>query len=186
MYMLRAQPVKARLNQPWYVGDSPGLVGVFLPHCDSQTSLYQEPLMLRLLVQTVGVAGGFILIGSLLAAAMFSRQPAAAAQEAASGGSLRHVVLFKFKPEATKEQIDEIVAGFQQLPKKIDGITAFEWGTDNSPEGFNEGFTHCFVVSFKDAKSRDTYLPHQAHRDFVAILLPRLEKVLVVDYFAQK
>jgi hypothetical protein len=127
-----------------------------------------------------------MLMGSLLAAAMFSRQPTAVAQEQAAGGALRHVVLFKFKPEATKEQIEEIVAGFQQLPKKIEGITAFEWGTNNSPEGLNEGFTHCFVVSFKDAKSREAYLPHQAHKDFVAILLPRLEKVLVVDYFAQK
>ena len=141
--------------------------------------------MLRSVLQTVGVAGGFTLMGSLLAAAIFSR-PTALAQEQAAGGSLRHVVLFKFKPEATKEQIDEIVAGFQQLPKKIDGITAFEWGTNNSPEGLNEGFTHCFAVSFKDAKSRDAYLPHQAHKDFVSILLPRLEKVLVVDYFAQK
>ncbi|HEY2410620.1 MAG TPA: Dabb family protein [Pirellulaceae bacterium] len=142
--------------------------------------------MLRSVLQTVGVAGGFMLMGSLLAAAAFTRQSAAVAQEQAPGGALRHVVLFKFKPEATKEQIDEIVAGFQQLPKKIEGITAFEWGTNNSPEGLNEGFTHCFVVSFNDAKSRDAYLPHQAHQDFVAILLPRLEKVLVVDYFAQK
>jgi hypothetical protein len=142
--------------------------------------------MLRSVLQTVGVAGGFMLVGSFLAAAMFSRQTSAIAQEQGTSAALRHVVLFKFKPEATKEQIDEIVAGFQQLPKKIDGITAFEWGTNNSPEGFNEGFTHCFVVSFKDAKSRDAYLPHQAHKDFVAILLPRLEKVLVVDYFTQK
>lgn len=142
--------------------------------------------MLRSLMQTVGVAGGFMLIGSILAAAIFSRQTGAVAEEQASVGTLRHVVLFKFKPDATEEQIGEIVAGFQGLPKKIEGITSFEWGTNNSPEGLNEGFTHCFVVSFKDAKSRDAYLPHQAHKDFVAILLPRLEKVLVVDYFAQK
>jgi hypothetical protein len=96
------------------------------------------------------------------------------------------VVLFKFKSEATKEQIQEIVAGFQALPKKIDGVTAFEWGTDVSPEGKADGFTHCFVVTFKDAKARDAYLPHQAHQDFVALLRPKLEKVLVVDYFARK
>ena len=142
--------------------------------------------MVRSVFQTVGIAGGFMLMGSLLAAASFSRPTAAMGQEQDAGGTLRHVVLFKFKPEATKEQIDEIVTGFQQLPKKIEGITAFEWGTNNSPEGLNDGFTHSFVVSFKDAKAREAYLPHQAHQDFVAILLPRLEKVLVVDYFAQK
>jgi hypothetical protein len=142
--------------------------------------------MLRSLWQTVGIAGGFVVFGGMLAAAIFSKQSGATAQEQASTGPLRHVVLFKFKPEVTKGQIDQIVAGFQALPKKINGITAFEWGTNNSPEGFNDGFTHCFAVSFKDAKSRDTYLPHQAHKEFVAILLPSLEKVLVVDYFAQK
>ncbi|HMC10253.1 MAG TPA: Dabb family protein [Pirellulaceae bacterium] len=103
-----------------------------------------------------------------------------------SAAVLRHVVLFKFKPEATKEQIQQVVAGFQALPKKIEGIAAFEWGTDVSPEGLADGFTHCFVVTFKDAKSRDVYLPHQAHKDFVATLLPMLDKVLVVDYFARQ
>jgi Stress responsive A/B Barrel Domain len=142
--------------------------------------------MIRSAAGTVFLAFGFALIGAIAAAALMSGRSIAAAQEASTATPLRHVVLFKFKPDATKEQIDEIVAGFQGLPKKIDGITGFEWGTNNSPEGLAEGFTHCFVVSFKDAKSRDAYLPHQAHKDFVAILLPRLEKVMVVDFFARK
>lgn len=136
--------------------------------------------------RTACFALGPAVIGVLMTAAILGSRSGAIAQDQAAATPLRHVVLFKFKPEATKEQIDEIVAGFQALPKKIDGITGFEWGTNNSPEGRAEGFTHCFVVSFKDAKARDAYLPHQAHRDFVAILLPRLEKVMVVDYFAQK
>lgn len=142
--------------------------------------------MIRLDVQTVGLAGGFMLLGALAATTLWQGPTPVQAQEKAGSEALRHVVLFKFKPEATKEQIQEIVAGFQALPKKIDGITAFEWGTDNSPEGLADGFTHCFVVTFKDAKSRDAYLPHPAHKGFVDVLLPRLEKVLVVDYFAQK
>ena len=141
--------------------------------------------MSRSPVQTVAFAFGFAIIGGIFAMTVLNAQHAATAQESAAA-PLRHVVLFKFKSDATKEQIDEIVAGFQALPKKIEGITAFEWGTDNSPEGLADGFTHCFVVTFDNTKSRDAYLPHQAHKDFVAILLPRLEKVLVVDYFAKK
>jgi hypothetical protein len=141
--------------------------------------------MNRTIARTAGLAGGFALLGIIAGAMLMNHQDSALGQDQ-SAGVLRHVVLFKFKPEATKEQIQEIVAGFQALPKKIDGIAAFEWGTDVSPEGRADGFTHCFVVTFKDAKSRDAYLPHQAHKDFVAILLPRLDKVLVVDYFAQK
>jgi stress responsive alpha/beta barrel protein len=142
--------------------------------------------MFRSLTQTVCFAAGFAAVGGIFAAAMMSHQSAATAQDAAAAAPLRHVVLFKFKAEATKEQVQEIVAGFQALPKKIDGITAFEYGTDVSPEGLADGFTHCFLVSFKDAKSRDAYLPHAAHKEFVALALPRVEKVLVVDYFARK
>jgi len=142
--------------------------------------------MLSALTRTTFFAGGFAALGAAVAAALMHSPTAAAAQDAAKAAPLRHVVLFRFKADATKEQIQQIVEGFGALPKKIDGITAYEWGTDVSPEGKSEGFTHCFVVTFKDAKARDAYLPHQAHQDFIKLLLPRLEKVMVVDYFAQK
>jgi len=141
--------------------------------------------MFRSVLQTIALAGGFIAIGGIVASVLIS-QPARTLAQDESFAPLRHVVLFKFKAEATKEQIQEIVTGFQALPKKIDGITAFEWGTDVSPEKLADGFTHCFIVTFKDAKSRDAYLPHQAHKDFVAIALPRVERVLVVDFYAKK
>jgi hypothetical protein len=141
--------------------------------------------MIRSAAGTILLAAGFAIVGAIIGSASMNQRQNAFAQEAAAG-PLRHVVLFKFKPDATKEQIQEVVAGFQALPKKIDGITAFEWGTDVSPEKLADGFTHCFVVTFKDAASRDAYLPHQAHKDFVAIALPRVEKVLVVDFFAKK
>jgi hypothetical protein len=95
---------------------------------------------------------------------------------------LRHVVLFKFKPDATKAQVQEVVDAFAALPNKIDAIAAFEWGTDVSVEMKADGFTHCFMVSFKDAKARDEYLPHPAHAEFVKLVGPRIEKVLVFDF----
>ena len=142
--------------------------------------------MLRSSLQTIGCACGFMVVGALLATTLFREESVVNAQDQNANGTLRHVVLFKFKPEATKEQIQEIVAGFQALPTKVEGITAFEWGTDNSPEGLANGFTHCFVVTFKDTQSRDAYLPHPAHKAFVDVLLPRLDKVMVIDYFARK
>jgi Stress responsive A/B Barrel Domain len=137
-------------------------------------------------LSTTILALGFALGGALLASLLYCGAAPVVAQEEKQAAPLRHVVLFKFKDDATKEQIQEIVAGFAALPKKIDGIAAFEWGTNNSPEGLAQGFTHCFVVTFKDAKSRDAYLPHPAHKEFVGLLMPRLDKVFVVDYFAQK
>jgi hypothetical protein len=141
--------------------------------------------MPRSLARTTVFACGFALLGAALAALALKFSPEAMAQEKPAA-PLRHVVLFKFKADATKKQVEEIVAAFGQLPKKIDGITAYEWGTDVSPEGKSEGFTHCFVVTFNDANARDAYLPHAAHKEFVTLLLPKLDKVLVVDYFAKK
>ena len=97
---------------------------------------------------------------------------------------LRHVVLFKFKKTATKKQIARVVREFAALPKKIDAIHDFEMGTDVSVEKKAKGFTHGFVVTFRDEKGRDVYLPHPAHKAFVKIVGPVLEDVLVFDYWA--
>jgi len=100
-------------------------------------------------------------------------------------GLLRHVVLFNFTESSTPEDIRQIEEAFAALPSQIDVIRDFEWGINNSPEGLDKGFTHCFIVTFDSEEGRDIYLPHPAHREFVEILSPHLEDVLVVDYWAQ-
>ena len=100
-------------------------------------------------------------------------------------GKLRHVVLFQFKSDTAPEKVKQIEDAFRQLPSKIPTVVDFEWGTDNSPEGLADGFTHCFLVTFKDEAGREVYLPHPAHKEFVGLLKPHLEKVLVIDYFAK-
>lgn len=98
---------------------------------------------------------------------------------------LRHIVMYKFKPEISAGQVREVVDTFAALPKKIDVITAFEHGTNVSPEGKSEGFTHCFVVTFKDEAGRETYLKHPAHLEYVNVVKDRREKVIVFDYWAK-
>ena len=102
----------------------------------------------------------------------------------ASGKLLRHVVLFKFKENTTAADIKKVEDGFRALPSKITEVKAFEWGKNNSPEKLNQEFTHCFVVSFSSEKDREIYLPHPAHKAFVAVLEPFIDKVLVIDYWA--
>ncbi len=97
----------------------------------------------------------------------------------------RHVVLFKFKEEATKEQIDQIVVEFGNLKNQIDTVLGFEYGTDVSPEKLAKGFSHCFLVTFRNKKDLEAYLPHPAHQAFTAKLKPILADVLVVDYWAE-
>lgn len=98
---------------------------------------------------------------------------------------LRHVVLFKFKETSTPADVERIVKAFGALPERIEEIKGFEWGTDNSPEGLQQGLTHCFFVTFASEADRDAYLPHPAHKEFVDLVGPHVEKVTVVDYWAQ-
>lgn len=104
---------------------------------------------------------------------------------AEEGDVFRHIVLFKFKEDASAEKVKEIETAFAALPEKIDSIIEFEWGPSESLEGKNDGFTHCFLVSFKDKAGLEAYVPHPAHQAFVALLKPSLEKALVFDYTPQ-
>jgi hypothetical protein len=99
---------------------------------------------------------------------------------------LRHVVLFKFKDATSAADIKKVEDAFRALPAKIKEIKSFEWGTNNSPEGLAQGFTHCFFLSFASEEDRAVYLPHPDHKAFGAVLGPHLDKVLVVDYWAEK
>jgi len=99
---------------------------------------------------------------------------------------LRHVVMFKFNEDASEDDIKKVEQAFAALPGKIDAIADFEWGTNNSPEGHDKGFTHCFLVTFRSEKAREVYLPHEAHQEFVNVLKPHLDDVMVIDYWAAK
>jgi len=108
-----------------------------------------------------------------------------AAEKPGKAKRLLHVVSFKFKPEAKKEQIDEIVAAFRDLKKKIPAIKEFSWGTNVSPEKHDKGFTHAFILGFTSEKDRDDYLVHPDHKAFGKSLGPILADVFVLDYWAQ-
>lgn len=100
-------------------------------------------------------------------------------------GLLRHVVCFKFKESATPAQIKAVEESFAALEEKIPEILAFEFGTNNSPEGLDKGFTHCFLLTFKTASARDIYLPHPDHKAFAAGLDGLIDDVFVIDYWTK-
>ena len=141
--------------------------------------------MFRSPSQTTLILSGFAALSAASVLAM-TLSVSAAEDKEQSPGELRHVVLVQFKKDATKEQVQEVVAEFGAMRKRIDAISGFEWGTDVSVESLAQGFTHCFIVTFKDAKARDVYLPHPVHEEFKKLAIPRIEKVLVVDYYVQK
>jgi len=120
------------------------------------------------------------------AAMACSTSPAARPNVSAAppAGAVRHVVVFRFKPDASAEKIRQVAAALTALKDQIPGVLAVEHGVNNSPENLNQGFTHVFQLTFTNAAARDAYLPHPAHKAFGTLLgsLGVLDAVFVVDY----
>lgn len=131
---------------------------------------------MKFLIATALLVSGFVLLSM---AAEGNPKPK-------KSGRLQHVVSFKFKEDASPEQIDNLVRAFGELPRKIKEIKSFEWGTNVSPEKHDKGFTHMFIVTFKTEKDRDTYLTHPAHQDFVKLVGPIVADVFVIDFWSTR
>lgn len=123
----------------------------------------------RLLLLTLSLAA----VGSMLTVMTNAQQQ-----------SVRHVVVFRYKPTATPAQIQQVTQAFRALRSAIPGITGYEDGINNSPEGKNQGFTHVYTLTFASVQARDAYLPHPKHQEFGKLLgsLGVLDDAFVVDY----
>ena len=131
----------------------------------------------------------FAMMMTLVFGLLLTTAPSLGAQTAAPpAGTLRHIVVFKYKPGATEDQIKQVTDAFVALKTKIPGVISIEHGVNNSPEKRNQGFTHVYQVTFTNAAARDAYLPHPAHKEFGALLgkLGVLEDVFVVDYTPER
>ena len=127
------------------------------------------------------------LITSLIAFAALACSTAPAARPVTTSvpaGAVRHVVVFRFKPDASPEKIRQVTAALIALKDQIPGILAMEHGVNNSPEKLNQGFTHVYQLTFTNASARDAYLVHPAHKAFGTLLgsLGVFDGAFVVDY----
>jgi len=116
---------------------------------------------------------------ALISVAIFLTMNANAADK------LLHVVSFKFKSAAAPEDIRKVEDAFRGLKEKIPQMVNLEWGTNVSKENHDKGFTHCFIVTFKSEKDRETYITHPDHKAFGKVLGPVLEDVFVIDFWAK-
>ncbi|CAN1281783.1 Stress-response A/B barrel domain-containing protein HS1 [Linum perenne] len=97
-------------------------------------------------------------------------------------GEVKHVLLTKFKPEISAEEIDKLIKDYSNLVNLIEPMKAFHWGTDVSIENMHQGFTHVFVSTFESTEGIAEYVSHPAHVEFANVFLAALDKVVVVDY----
>ncbi|KAF5464821.1 stress-response A/B barrel domain-containing protein HS1 [Juglans microcarpa x Juglans regia] len=97
-------------------------------------------------------------------------------------GLVKHVLLARFKDETPQDEIDQLIKGYANLVNLVEPLKSFHWGGDVSIESLHQGFTHVFESTFESTEGIAEYIAHPAHVEFSNLFLPKLDKVLVIDY----
>ncbi|PKI36371.1 stress-response A/B barrel domain-containing protein At5g22580-like [Punica granatum] len=95
-------------------------------------------------------------------------------------GDYKHLAIVEFKDNAA---VDEILKGMEKLVSEIDYVKTFEWGQD--PEGqdiLRQGFTHVFLMTFRDKEDCSAFLSHPSHVGFSATFSAAIKKIVVLDF----
>lgn len=95
---------------------------------------------------------------------------------------IKHIAVFEFKPACSAADQARFWKEIQSLPKNIPGILEYTGGPNVSSEGLTQGFTNSFVMTFESVAARDNYLPHPFHQAVVQVVLPMLERIVVIDH----
>ena len=92
---------------------------------------------------------------------------------------IKHVVMFKFKPEAAADERRDAINDLGQLPNKIAIIRQFEIGEDvlHSPRSWGLSL----VSTFDDLDALQTYLDHDDHVAVALRLRAMCDAIAVVD-----
>jgi len=78
---------------------------------------------------------------------------------------LRHIVLFRWNPEATPAEVRLVASALATLPEAIPDVRFFRFGPD---AGLNEGnFDFSVVADFDDVTGYLAYRDHPAHQSLV-------------------
>ncbi len=93
---------------------------------------------------------------------------------------ITHVVLFKFKPETTETEIQQLAEGLGGLPQSIEEIREFRFGADviHSERSYDLGL----VSSFEDLDALQRYQVHPEHQKVVAQVKAITSGVVAVDF----
>jgi hypothetical protein len=94
---------------------------------------------------------------------------------------IRHVVMFRWKPEPTPADVAAIEEGLSKLPAEVPEIQRYSFGRD---AGLNDGnFDFVIVADFATADDYRVYRDHPAHRAFIEQhTQPNMAERTVVQY----
>jgi hypothetical protein len=93
---------------------------------------------------------------------------------------IKHVVFFKFKPEAGASQRRAVVEQLRALPDKVDVIRSFEVGEDIMHSA--RAWDVVEIATYADLAALDIYTRHDDHVEVVLKLREICEAVGSVDY----
>jgi hypothetical protein len=82
---------------------------------------------------------------------------------------LRHVALFRWKPDATAEDVSKVEAALHALPDKIPCIQSYRFGRDLGVQEGNADFA--VVADFTDEEGLRTYANHPDHQSVLNNLI---------------
>jgi quinol monooxygenase YgiN len=93
---------------------------------------------------------------------------------------LTHVVLFKFKPETTAAQANQLEAALKGLPALISEIREFRVGRDviRSERSYDLGL----ISAFDDLAALQHYQVHPDHQAVVTLVKTLCAGVVAVDF----
>jgi len=94
---------------------------------------------------------------------------------------IRHVVLFRWTPEATAEQKQRVAAELSRLPALVPSLRDYRLGANL---GLNPGnFDFAVAADFDDAEGYLAYRDHPEHRAIVAeFIQPIVTERAAVQY----
>ena len=93
---------------------------------------------------------------------------------------IKHIVLFRFKPEVAERDRDAFLEMLRELPNQISEIADFQAGRDVLRR--ERSYDLALVSSFSDLAALDRYARHPLHQPVIERSQELCSSVVAVDY----
>lgn len=93
---------------------------------------------------------------------------------------IKHVVLMKFKPEASEARFSELETRLKALPENISVIRSYEFGLDVLRS--ERSYDFAIVSEFENLDTLDFYRNHPDHLEALKIIKEICEDIVAADF----
>ncbi|KAH7914253.1 stress responsive A/B barrel domain-containing protein [Hygrophoropsis aurantiaca] len=93
---------------------------------------------------------------------------------------IHHIVLLKYKPEVTVDDIQEVKTRLAALPSQIPAISSLITGAAVS-NPLDRGFGEGIIFVFEDEEALNVYRPHKAHTDYQQFVSQFITDITIFD-----